>query len=152
MPLTIEIIESAKPREKSHKLFDSGGLYIEVSPQGGRWWRFKYRFARKDKRISLGVYPAVSLDHARERRHIYRDMLAEGIDPAAHVKAQRARRREEEIREYLLKRFTLDVDGALSLCIRDRYLMLTRTETADLRTFLLRNENGPPSGRRHATN
>ncbi len=49
-------------------MFDGGGLYLEVAPSGGKWWRLKYRFGGKEKRISLGVYPDVSLKQARRRR------------------------------------------------------------------------------------
>ena len=54
MPLTDTSIRSAKPRRKPIRLFDGGGLYLEISPTGGKWWRFKYRFAGKEKRLSLG--------------------------------------------------------------------------------------------------
>ena len=67
MPLTDTAIRHAKPAKKSFKLFDERGLYLEVSPAGGKWWRLKYRFNGKEKRISLGVYPDVSLKVARDR-------------------------------------------------------------------------------------
>ncbi|HNM82768.1 MAG TPA: Arm DNA-binding domain-containing protein [Rhodocyclaceae bacterium] len=54
MPLTDTAIRTAKPAEKTQKLFDGGGLYLEVAPAGGKWWRLKYRFGGKEKRISLG--------------------------------------------------------------------------------------------------
>ena len=56
MALTDTAIRNAKPRAKPIRLFDSGGLYLEVAPSGGKWWRFKYRFNGKEKRLSLGVY------------------------------------------------------------------------------------------------
>jgi hypothetical protein len=59
MPLTRTQIDAAAPREKPLKLFDGRGLYLEISPTGSRWWRFKYRFANKENRISLGTYPDV---------------------------------------------------------------------------------------------
>ena len=68
MPLTDTAIRSAKPQAKSVKMFDGGGLYLEVSPAGGKWWRWKYRFAGKEKRLSLGVYPDVKLKAARAKR------------------------------------------------------------------------------------
>ena len=68
MPLTDAAIRNAKPGEKPTRLFDERGLYLELSPTGGKWWRLKYRFARKEKRLSLGVYPDVSLKDARDRR------------------------------------------------------------------------------------
>ena len=88
MPLTDTAIRSAKARERSFKLFDSGGLYVEVSPRGGKWWRWKYRLAGKERRLSLGVYPAVSLKSARAKRDDMRRELAAGVDPA---QARRAR-------------------------------------------------------------
>jgi len=90
MPLTDIAIRSAKPSEKPQKLFDGGGLYLEVSPAGGKWWRLKYRFGGKEKRISLGVYPDVSLKDARERRDSARRLLANGIDPGENRKIQKA--------------------------------------------------------------
>ena len=83
-------IRSAKPSEKPLKLFDGGGLYLEVSPRGGRWWRLKFRFEGREKRLSLGVYPQVSLKEARRRRDEARAQLAQGIDPGAARKAQKA--------------------------------------------------------------
>ena len=68
MPLTDIALKAAKPAEKIQRLFDGGGLYLEISTAGGKWWRFKYRFDGKEKRLSLGVYPDVSLKDARERR------------------------------------------------------------------------------------
>ncbi len=86
MPLTHTEIVNAKPREKPYRLFDGHGLYLEVSPSGGRWWRFKYRFAGKEKRLSLGVYPDVTLKRARERLDDVREKLAAGVDPGEERK------------------------------------------------------------------
>jgi Arm DNA-binding domain len=77
MPLTDTAIRNAKPGEKPVRLFDGGGLYLEVSPTGGKWWRLKYRFNGKEKRLSLGVYPDVSLKDARDRRDASRKLLAD---------------------------------------------------------------------------
>jgi integrase len=87
VPLTRTRIDNAKPKSKPVKLFDGRGLYLEVAPNGGRWWRFKYRFANKEKRISLGVYPDVGLLAARERLEQMRKQVAAGIDPGAQRKA-----------------------------------------------------------------
>src|SRR6266480_5971805 len=84
MPLTEIAIRKAKAGAKPARLFDAGGLYLEISPSGGKWWRFKYRFAEKEKRLSLGVYPEVSLKAARAKRDDARRLLAEGIDPSEH--------------------------------------------------------------------
>jgi integrase len=74
-------IRNAKPKEKVYKLFDGEGLYLEVVPAGGKYWRLKYRFAGKERRLALGVYPDVSLADARERRGQARKALAAGNDP-----------------------------------------------------------------------
>ena len=69
MPLTDTAIRNAKPGNKPAKLSDGGGLYLEVAPTtGGKWWRLKYRIDGREKRISLGTYPTVSLKEARRRR------------------------------------------------------------------------------------
>jgi integrase len=90
MPLTDTTIRNAKAGEKPVRLFDGGGLYLEVSPTGGKWWRLKYRFGGKEKRLSLGVYPEVSLRGARDRRDASRKLLADAIDPSENRKASKA--------------------------------------------------------------
>ena len=90
MPLTSTAIRNAKPGKKTYRLYDERGLYLEVSGTGGTWWRLKYRFAGKEKRLSLGVYPDVSLKDARDRRQDARKLLAEGIDPSENRKAQKS--------------------------------------------------------------
>ncbi len=92
MPLTDTAIRNAKPRKKPTKLFDERGLYLEVSPAGGKWWRLKYRFDGKENRLSLGVYPDVNLKDARNRRDDARKLLANGIDPSENRKAQKSAR------------------------------------------------------------
>jgi Arm DNA-binding domain len=92
MSLTDIAIKRAKPGVKSVRLFDGGGLYLEVSPGGGKWWRFKYRFAGKEKRLSLGVYPDVDLKSARKRTGEARQLLADGIDPSVNRKAAKSAR------------------------------------------------------------
>src|SRR3569623_1058 len=92
MPLTDTAVRRAKPSVKPVRMFDGGGLYLEVSPTGGKWWRFKYRYDGKEKRLSLGVYPDVTLKEARDRRDSARKLLADQIDPGVHRKAQKAAR------------------------------------------------------------
>lgn len=87
--LTDTAIRAAKPRDKSYKLFDGGGLYLEVTPGGTRLWRFKYRFAGKERKLALGKYPETTLAKARKRRSEARDQLAEGFDPSATRRAAR---------------------------------------------------------------
>jgi hypothetical protein len=92
MPLTDTAVRNAKPSGKPFKLYDERGLYLEVSPTGGKWWRLKYRFDGKEKRLSLGVYPDVKLKDARDRRDVARKLLADGIDPSENRKAQKSAR------------------------------------------------------------
>ena len=89
MTLTVTTIKNSKPKSKAYRLFDEKGLYIEISPKGGKWWRFKYRFDGKEKRISLGTYPEISLKDARDRRDESRTFVASGIDPSEHRKASK---------------------------------------------------------------
>lgn len=87
MPLSDTSVRNAKPGAKPTKLFDQRGLFLLVTPTGGKWWRFRYRFNDKEKLLSLGVYPDVSLKTARERREDARKLLAQGIDPGENRKA-----------------------------------------------------------------
>lgn len=82
MPLTAKTCDNAKPTAKAYKLADGGGLYLEVMPTGAKYWRCKYRFMSKEKRLAFGVYPEVSLAEARKKRENARKLLAEGTDPA----------------------------------------------------------------------
>ncbi len=89
MRLSTAKIQNATAQRKTVRLFDGRGLYLEIAPTGSRWWRFKYRFAGKEKRISLGVYPDVGLKKARDRRDEMRKLVADGIDPSAARKQQK---------------------------------------------------------------
>lgn len=90
MALTATAIRNAKPGKKPKRLYDSGGLYLEISPTGGRWWRFAYRFAGKRKLLSLGVSKDVALATARKRRDEARTLLADGVDPSAARQAAKS--------------------------------------------------------------
>ncbi|MBX9346034.1 integrase arm-type DNA-binding domain-containing protein [Chromobacterium vaccinii] len=94
MALTDIAVRSAKPREKAYRLYDTGGLYVEVSPAGSKLWRVKYRFDGKEKRLAVGTYPELGLKEARERRDEARKLLANGIDPGEYKKAVKAARIE----------------------------------------------------------
>lgn len=90
MSLTEVAIRKARPAAKTKRMFDSGGLYLELSPSGGKWWRLKYRQSGKEKRLSLGTYPDTSLADARAKRDAARKLLASDIDPGEQRKAQKA--------------------------------------------------------------
>ena len=89
MALTDTEIKKAKAKEKAYSLNDSGGLYLWITPAGGKLWRWAYRFDGKEKLMSLGKYPDVSLALARERHAEARKLLATGVDPMAQRKAEK---------------------------------------------------------------
>ena len=82
MPLSVVAISKAKPKDKPYKMFDGGGLYLFVQPTGAKWWRYKYRFAGKEKVLPIGVFPEVDLRAARDRHFQARKDVEAGIDPA----------------------------------------------------------------------
>lgn len=88
--LTDTKIRSLVPGEKRYKSYDSGGLYLQVTPTGGRWWRFKYRFDGREKLLALGTYPDTSLKLARSKRDDARTLLAKNIDPGAKRREEKA--------------------------------------------------------------
>lgn len=92
MPLTDSTIKTAKPGEKPYKLADAGGMYLEVFPNGSRYWRLKYRHAGKEKRLALGVYPLVTLREARIKREEARRLLDAGEYPAASMTKREKKR------------------------------------------------------------
>lgn len=82
MPLTDTACRSFKPKEKPYKKADSNGLYLEIMPNGSKYWRLKYRYANKEKRLAIGVYPEISLTEARSKREAARSQLRDGVDPS----------------------------------------------------------------------
>ena len=94
MPLTDAAIRSAKPASKVFKLTDEKGLYLSVTPAGGKLWRYDYRFGGVRKTLALGSYPAVSLKDARARLEEARKLLANEVDPGNVRKAQKAAKLE----------------------------------------------------------
>src|SRR5262245_30735266 len=90
MPLTNIAVRNARAKPKAYRLYDQKGLYLDVRPNGSRYWRMKYRFAGVEKLLALGVFPDIALKEARESRDRARKQLADGIDPVAF-------RREEKV-------------------------------------------------------
>lgn len=89
MALTDTEIKRIKLREKPFKLSDGGGLYVWVTPAGGKLWRWAYRHEGKQKVMAFGRYPDISLARARERHAEQRKLLAEGVDPMAQRKSEK---------------------------------------------------------------
>ncbi|HDR8925971.1 hypothetical protein WS58_15865 [Burkholderia pseudomultivorans] len=136
MPLAEALIKSTKAAEKPRKLFDGGGLYLLIAPSGGKHWRLKYRFGGKEKSLSLGAHPEVTLAAARKLRDEARAFLVAGVDPSEVRKQERATLRDEAARRDARMRFSLDSDGALSIRLSARRMNLSPSETAQLRAFL----------------
>ena len=82
-------IKNAKPGPKNRRLPGGEGLFLEITPRGKKYWRFRYRFQKKENLLSLGVYPDIPLKRAREKRLEMRRLLADGIDPAEEKRAQK---------------------------------------------------------------
>jgi integrase len=89
-PLTDAKVRTIKPAEKPLKLFDGRGLFLLVTPTGGKLWRFKYRFGGIEKLLSIGAYPQISLADARQKRAQASSLVTNGIDPSDIKKAQKA--------------------------------------------------------------
>lgn len=87
MPLTDTAIRGIKPADKARKFFDGNGLFLYVAPSGTKSWRVKYRFQGREKLLTLGTYPQLSLKEAREASNDAKKLLRRGIDPSAQKKA-----------------------------------------------------------------
>lgn len=90
MALSNTAIINAKAADKSYKMYDTDGLFLQVTPKGGKWWRLKYRFDGKEKLLSLGTYPDISLSQARQKREDSKKLLAIDIDPSENRKQTKA--------------------------------------------------------------
>jgi integrase len=89
LPLSETKVRTAKAQEKEYKLFDGGGLFLLVTPSGGKLWHFKYRFDGRERKLTLGPYPEISLAEARAKKDGARRQIANGIDPGVVRKAQK---------------------------------------------------------------
>jgi hypothetical protein len=82
-------VRTAKPADRAVKLSDSGGLYLLIQPNGSKLWRLAYRFGGKQKTLAIGVYPTVTLKHAREKRDEAKRLLADNIDPSTQRRLEK---------------------------------------------------------------
>ena len=90
-PLTQMAVQSAKPGVKDYKIYDEKGMFLLITPSGGKLWRLKYRYQKKEKSMPLGKYPEVSLKAAREARDAARVLISQGVDPMAERKKRKER-------------------------------------------------------------
>ena len=143
VPLTNIKVKNFKPLGRTQRIFDGRGLYLEVSPRGGKWWRLKYRFNGKDKRISLGTYPDVSLKDARDQRDDMRRLIVKGVDPSENRKALKATKMENAansfeviVREWISQNSPEWSDSnrvkLIRLFERDLYPLLGKRPIADI--------------------
>jgi integrase len=100
MPLSEVKARNAKPKSKPYKIADSEGLFLLITPSGGKYWRLKYYFEGKEKLLALGVYPEVGLADARERRMDARKQLAAGKDPAQEKQESKRRARLTSVNSF----------------------------------------------------
>lgn len=104
MKLNDPIVKAAKPKEKPYKLTDGHGLILLINPNGRKWWRYRYDYGGKEKMLSLGVYPEVTLQEARQGRNEARALLKQGIDPSQH-------RQEKKYAEQIAREQTFERIG-----------------------------------------
>ncbi len=92
MKLTDKAVKAAKPKDKPYRIFDGEGLYLEVHPNGSKYWRLKYRFNDRESRLAFGTYPKVSLAEARQKRQEARESLDAGKDPRRTIESRDERK------------------------------------------------------------
>ncbi|WP_022662564.1 tyrosine-type recombinase/integrase [Paucidesulfovibrio longus] len=139
MKLNALKVNSAKPQSKAFKLFDGGGLFLLVTPNGSKLWRLKYRLNGKEKLLALGAYPQLSLAAAREARDKARKLLAGGTDPSLAKKQERASQAEtvadvaREWHEVNKSRWTPDHAGRIWRRLeKDLFPLIGNRPTADV--------------------
>lgn len=140
-PLSENEVRNAKYEDKIYRLFDGGGLYLQITPSGGKWWRFKYRFRRKEKRLSLGTYPLTSLEDARRSRDAAKELLAKDIDPSESRKQEKAQGKAERLQGQRLPYVRVSFDGSIEIWKGGNAMRLTPDEAkfvANLLTSITR--------------
>lgn len=159
MALTDVAIRNAKPGAKPTKLADGSGMFLLVTPAGGKLWRLKYRIDGREKLLAIGAYPEIGLGEARRRREEARELIALGKDPSREKQREKVRARIEAAdtfnaicEEYCQKRRRDGIKGwAPATAIRSEYLLslvrgsigklaISEIEPADVLTAIRRIE------------
>jgi len=131
-----QICTSAKcDQQKILKLADGGGLYLWVYSDGKKYWRYRYRHGAKENSLSIGVYPHVSIDDARNGRDQIRDQLRNGLNPSELRKEARRHALKPSIHRNQF-RLTLSDDGGLTIETSTHVVTLTRSQAEALKAFL----------------
>ena len=136
-PMSEETVENASPREKQFVLFDGGGLYLLVTPSGGKLWYFKYRFDGKEKKISLGSYPQTSLEDARRDRDAAKELLTQGFDPSEIRKQEKARNEADRLESVRIPYIRATFDGKIEIWKGGNVMRLTVDEAKFVGTILI---------------
>ena len=127
-------LSALPPKSKPYKTGISQGLYLLTTPTGSKLWRLKFYFQRQERTLALGAFPAISLEQAQEAASHARQQLAEGIDPCAVRKAERAARPRAGANAF---RLAMSTGQALTIETPRQTLRLTPEQTAAVRAFLL---------------
>jgi hypothetical protein len=137
MALTDTAVRNVKPAEKARKLSDGGGLFLLVQPNGTKLWRLAYRFHGKQKSLSLGSYPIISLSEAREARDAARKLLQTGADPSLRRKLEK---------QSAAATFKLVAEEVLEKMKRDGRALRALTKTKWLLEFVYSDFGDRPIG------
>jgi len=129
MPLSEFAVRKAKPRQKPYKLSDGGGLFLHIQPSGSKLWRLKYRVGGKEKLLSYGPYPQITIAEARKKREESKKLLNEGGDPAIQKKLDNiaARTASNNTFGLVAKEYLANMasnDAASSTLSKNRWLLL----------------------------
>jgi len=140
MPLTDDAVSDAKPGAKPVKIFDERGLFLLVSPSGGKWWRFRYDFNGKENALALGVYPSVGLEDARKARDEARQLLAQGIDPAQVRRQEKARDKSEHLAamDASTVKVSASINGTVEIWKGRAVMCLTSEEARAVKALLVK--------------
>ncbi len=103
MALSDTRIKKAKSEDKQYKIADEKGMHVLIKPNGGKYFRFRYRFLGKENTLGLGVYPDVSLKEARELRDKARKLIAQGIDPKQDKRSKKAAESPDKFFEFIVR-------------------------------------------------
>jgi len=121
-------INSAKHEDRIYRLYDGDGLYLHITPSGGKWWRYKYRFKRKYRNLALGTYPETNLDDARSKRNAAKELLSQGFDPSVIRKQEKARDKAERLEADKIPSVRATFDGKVEIWKGNNTMRLTLDE------------------------
>jgi hypothetical protein len=134
--LSEEQVSTAKCEDKIYRLYDGDGLYLHITPFGGKWWRFKYRFRRKQKSLALGTYPETSIEDARRNRDAAKELLSQDFDPSAIRKQEKARSRAELLEAERIPSVRATLDGKIEIWKGGNTMRLTCDEARFIGSLL----------------